>query len=353
MNPKPVSETDAIRSDIDMTRRRMDETINALGQRLHGRHLLDEIIGFFRSDDDSEGAVDRVREKMADAGGQIKEKVSAAASTASRAVVNTIKENPVPVALIGAGVAWLAYSALSRKRHGATDAEPWENEAIDPDNQYDQPLEYPSAATDEFDANEEDGAEGGLGEFNETVADKTSAATDAIKDEASDLTDRASESFSSLKERASTIGNHVKERSRELYQEGRERVVRTVDEHPLEIGLGCLAVGVLLGLALPTPKPVHRVAGRTVDRLRNRTRRSSRDLLQKGKRVARAAADAARNEAQAQGLTLENLRRSGRSAANRAESAVGDAGGTEGMASPNDVKTPAPPADPSMLGPAM
>ena len=39
-----TGETEAIRSEIDTTRHRMDETINALGQRLKGRHLLDESV---------------------------------------------------------------------------------------------------------------------------------------------------------------------------------------------------------------------------------------------------------------------------------------------------------------------
>jgi ElaB/YqjD/DUF883 family membrane-anchored ribosome-binding protein len=336
MNPKPISETDAIRSDIDMTRRRMDDTINALGERLQGRHLLDEVIGFFRSNDaDADTAADRVKEKMSAAGTQIREKVSAAAGSASRAVGDasravgqTIKENPLPVILLGAGAAWLTYSIMSQRRR-EQELDLNEHEAYDPDAHLDRPLEYPGPESSiDPDCSSE---ESGFGQFKDTVADKAASAAEQLKDKVSGLTDQASQKFDSLKQRAGEVTNRAKERTRELYQQSRERVVRTANDRPLEVGLGCLAVGVLLGLALPTPGPVHRVAGPAVDRLRSRTRQSSRDILQKGKRVARAAADAARQEAQAQGLTLDKLRRSGRAVADRAQSAAQDAARGEGM----------------------
>ena len=363
MNPKPISETDALRSDIDMTRRRMDDTISALGERLQGRHLLDEIIGFFRSSDiDAEGAAERVKEKMSDAGSQIRQKVSAAADSASQAlndatktVANTVKENPVPIMLIGAGVAWLTYSMISRRRH-EEELDMNEHEAYDPDAHYDRPLEHPTdpEMAGEPCACDEDEAK--FGEFEDSAEGKSSSAAAHLKDKVAGLKDQASSKLNALKARAGDVTSRAKDRTREMYTRSRETVARTANQHPLEVGLGCLAVGVLLGLALPTPRPVHRLAGPTVDRLRNRTRESSREILQKGKRVARAAADAARHEAQAQGLTMENLRRGGRAVADRAQAAATDAARDEGLTpkrADENNRAGTAPADPSAAGPAM
>jgi hypothetical protein len=41
--------SEAIRSDIKGTRREMDETLDELGERLHPRHLLDDVIDLFSS----------------------------------------------------------------------------------------------------------------------------------------------------------------------------------------------------------------------------------------------------------------------------------------------------------------
>jgi hypothetical protein len=120
------------------------------------------------------------------------------------------------------------------------------------------------------------------------------------------------------------------------------------------VGLGCLVAGVLAGLALPTPEPVHRYAGPTVDRLRNRAKDAGREWLDKGKRVGRAATDAAKTEAKNQGLSMENLRQSGKAVAQSAANAATDTARQEGMTSASgNPREGAGSADPSAARPAM
>ncbi|MEO7413764.1 MAG: DUF3618 domain-containing protein [Opitutaceae bacterium] len=334
MNQPPENETEAIRSEIDTTRRRMDNTMDALGERLKGRHLLDEVLGFFRGDNHNSKAV------------EFREKVSRSASTAAHSIADTVKANPMPALLIGAGIAWMIYS--SRKSDSARYEDESDRTAgpYDPDASYDRPLDYSSSdAVRGFGEAEETGfPAGGFGEnYGENsgqsklqqvkvgLQEKASEATQQVKEKLSNVGDQVRQKSQMVGQRAREVGARVQARTREVYVRTRERVTTTADQHPLEVGIACLAAGVAVGLAVPTAPPLNRVAGPTMDRLRQRTRDASGELLEKGKRVVNAAGSALKTEAEQQGLTFENLRQKAGVVADRAKSAATDVAHQEGM----------------------
>jgi len=85
MNDSANNETETIRSDIDITRRRMDDTMDALGDRLQPRHLLDELLGFLRSS----GSDGESRMK------HLGQRVGQSCNTAMHSVVDSVKQNPI------------------------------------------------------------------------------------------------------------------------------------------------------------------------------------------------------------------------------------------------------------------
>jgi mono/diheme cytochrome c family protein len=145
MNSSP--DPDALREDIEGTRRRMDETIAALEQRLQPRHLLDEVVGYLRQKHDSGGTADRT---------------SSAAGPALKKAGRTIADNPLPVAVIGLGLGWLIYNAL-----------------------HDEPPEEPKADTGADESTDDDSDE----RFarREADTDPTTASRDEIKAMLADL----------------------------------------------------------------------------------------------------------------------------------------------------------------------
>lgn len=314
MNPIP-NETEAIRSEINTTRRRMDDTIDALGDRFRGRHLLDELLGFIRSDSD------RSRE--------VGQKITQTASSAMNSITDTVKANPAPALLIGAGVAWMIYN--HRREPSFEDSDEFYGDPDssyaripgDPDveTHYDRPLDYPSSAafgetpTGEYnaggsaaDSGMSTGGQSKLGAIKSTVAEKASAATQQVKQRLSDVSSRVRDRSGAVGQHTREMTSRVQQRARDTYQRNRERVVNTADQHPLELGLACIAAGLIAGLVMRTPERLNQLAGPSVDRLRERTREAGGELLDKGQRIATAAADAAKNEAQNQGLTPEQMR---------------------------------------------
>ncbi len=110
----------AIKRDIDRTRSRMDETIDALTERLQPRNLVHEALGWAGyetqrspSPNDTVNAVLKsvafdllhsFRDSAKDAGKAGAKKAGAAAWQVARC-------HPLPTAMIGAGVAWLLYDS--------------------------------------------------------------------------------------------------------------------------------------------------------------------------------------------------------------------------------------------------
>jgi ElaB/YqjD/DUF883 family membrane-anchored ribosome-binding protein len=339
MNQSRESETEALRSDIDVTRRRMDETIDALGSRMQPRHLLDEVLGYFRgTDDNGNTRLNTMREKL-----------SSGSDAALHTVVDTVKKNPLPALLIGAGVAWMIYN--SRRSSTSELSTEYDTSAdttgmrYDPDDHYDRPLEYPTGMTsgtdmtsgfsdptwNESSGSKVDSLKGALGNKASAAKDKLAQAGSAAKDRLGAMRSAAGDKFSAAKQRAGEIGSRVKTRTGEMYSSTRQRVVTTADQHPLELGLVCLAAGVIAGLALPTPNAVNQKLGPTADRLREQAKQQGQDIVEKGKRVANAAVSAVKEEAQAQGLTPDRLREKAVAVADKATEAGRETARREGL----------------------
>lgn len=346
MNPSREHEAEALRSDIDVTRRRMDETIDALGERMKPRHLLDEVLGYFRrSDTNMNTRLSNMRDKL-----------SHGAETATHAVVDTVKNNPMPLLLIGAGVAWMIYNNR-RSSTESMSAEDYDYTAgdttsYDPDAHIDRPLEYPAttSASGISEAGWSEESSSKLGRMKESIG----GAAQSAKEKLSHAGEAAREKLSAARQRASELGSRVRERTGEMYSRTRDRVVTTADERPIEVGLVCLAAGVAVGLALPTPQPINRRLGERADRLRERARESGREFLEKGKRVVSAAMGAAKEEAKSQGLTPEHLREQASATGNRAMEAGREAAsGMTGSSLPEGNQSGSQVNDPTVARPAV
>ena len=334
MNQQPDLESDALRSEIDSTRGRMDETIDRLENRLQGRHLLDEIVGFFRRGD-SEGRVDEWKQKV---------------SRSAGSVADSVKAHPVPLLLIGAGVAWLIYeNRSSSRRMDGYDMRDVDYTGEDyPGTGYESSYAASGVVTGGYEA-EGYSAEGlPEGSSGTSVAgqakEKLSNLGNQAREKAADLSARGRQKLDSARQRASELGHQAQQRGREVYDRTRERVASTADQHPLEVGIGFLALGVLAGLAMPTPQVVSRRLAPAADRLRQ----ASSDLVEKGKRVAQAATQAAKVEAKTQGLTVERVRDEARAVVKSAKDAATESAKQQGLNVGGSASTDPSSAQPSV-----
>jgi hypothetical protein len=111
-----AAETEAIRDDIERTRAEMSETIDAIQERLSPANIKDQVVEQVR--EQVEVAKDTVREATI---GKVENMMQSAGNTVSdarRSVVDAVKQNPIPAALVGIGIGWMIVSGRRSSSRG-------------------------------------------------------------------------------------------------------------------------------------------------------------------------------------------------------------------------------------------
>jgi ElaB/YqjD/DUF883 family membrane-anchored ribosome-binding protein len=263
-------ETDAIRSDIEDTRANMSSTLDAIQEKLSPQALTEQ-------------AKDAVRDATV---GRVQDMASNITDTArdtGSTLMDTIRKNPLPAALIGIGVGWLFLSARRRAterdrwrpgygsgyndrgygRYGAQDygAHGYERSVNGyPYDRYDQygSSQYGSAQP----SREENG--------------KMSQMADTAKDKLSDVGDRAQDMTDTVKERASDMADQAQWQA----QRARGWLERTWDENPLVVAGAALAAGALVGLSIPSTDAERRMMGEASGNVLQKAADTAQDVTQ-------------------------------------------------------------------------
>ena len=269
--------SEEIRTDIKGTRREMDDTLDELGERLHPRHLLDEVIDIFRG---------------SPSGSASRDQLARTSKRLGRTVANELRERPLPALLIGAGLIWWILDATTndgdeqetysrRGRRTIPIERGWSAE--DPAFEGTAPPSYSPMVDDNND----------YPSMTDAAGDMASSAGEKLSDAASAVGDKISEAASSIGETASDLGEAARRystRGRRVVSRKtdvlRDRFRATSDEYPLAVGGAFLAAGVLTGLLLPRTEQEDKWMGEASDELKEQTRRKGEELVEKGKEAA-------------------------------------------------------------------
>ena len=277
---EPATESNVIRADIEHTRESMDQTLDDLGAKMKPRHLLDEILGFLHLDNLN-------GDKLKERAGAAAHSAGEAANRAAQAVTGVVREHPIPILLIGAGVAWGFYESRRRAHNG---------------NGHHRDDHENAHAGGEFEGEwEAHGLKAKAQQGLEAVQEGIQTKTQVVKEKVTTAARAAGQ-------KATQVKNQVVQGVRRGYEEGREKFVQTSRAHPLEIGLGFLAAGVLVALALPSSRKEDEWVGQAADRVKDRARTTGQEWVDRGRTVATAATEAAKKSAAEQGLTPQALR---------------------------------------------
>jgi len=233
-----------IELEIQQTRNRLSRDIDELGNKLSPQNLKEEAKTAIK--DAAQGAVSNVSEQARRTGFRL---------------VEVIRENPLPVIAVGAGVTWLltqrSRSDMSGNRmaryaytgHERRQGDSWQSGS---------------------------GTRSRAGGTVSEVKDSVSEAASGVADRAGEIKDRAGERIGELSGEARRQTRRIK-----------TNLEHAAEENPLAIAIGAAVVGLALGMLLPGTQREDRVMGSARDQLVDRAEKTA-------ERVKDAAVEAGR-----------------------------------------------------------
>jgi ElaB/YqjD/DUF883 family membrane-anchored ribosome-binding protein len=243
MNDLADRRPEDIQADIERTRSDLNETLSAIENRLQPAELFDQGVDYLRHSGAREYVVN----------------LGAAA-----------RQDPLPLALVGVGLAWLMLSGrdggrVDRVRVGS-----------------------PGPSVDEVRTGVRDtvtgvrdtvsGAVSSVKDAVASVRDKVSSVRDSATRTSQKLADtrqRIGETAQSARERAGRVGHAAREQADRV----RSGFDRLVNEQPLALGAIGLAVGAVLAATAPRTRQEDRVMGDLSDRLKDDVRQAGEEQL--------------------------------------------------------------------------
>jgi ElaB/YqjD/DUF883 family membrane-anchored ribosome-binding protein len=270
-------EVDQLVDEIEVTREEMTTTVEEIGDRLDPRNIVAGAKETVR-----EATVGKV-ENMANTAGEMVSNAGQTAQEAGSGLVDTIRRNPVPAAMVGIGLGWLAMSARSSSGTSGS----WvRRDRYDRYGAYGNQGAWDTGAMGGGDAwasrpTTEQGIGDKVGQLGETAGQKVS-----------EVQQTAGQAVSQVQQTASQVPYQVQGVARQVG----DNAGRMFQENPLAMGAIAVAVGTAVGLALPSTPMERNVLGKPASDALNKVEDAASQALGQAEQQARDVEQQARDE---------------------------------------------------------
>jgi hypothetical protein len=274
----PTSEQ--IKADIERKRNDVSEKIDTIQERLSPENLKHQA---------QESVQEMVKESTDKLIGYFNENVQQLPAT----LIETVKRNPAPAALIGIGIGWLLLESVNAKRDeqyvgGVSRTNGGYQSArygYEPPRVHVYGSSYPgqySTQTGDFNQQGQTDEKGMLsqarekiGELGEQVRDTVQGAVEGVSRQASRLGDQVT-----------SLESQTGERAANLQSATHHQIQHAVDSNPLLVGAVAFAAGAALALALPATRRESQLMGDMRDRMVNTAQQVAGDVAGRIQHVA-------------------------------------------------------------------
>lgn len=301
--------SEEIRRDIEGTRTELRETVTALERKLSLGQVVDEVWGRVGGREAAGDAVSNLR--------------------------HTIRENPVPLALMGLGVAWLAVDkatgsdldavegrGIRRGNNGRAEGRvgPYRGDAVHDSSgpsSMDKAKHKASEAADK--------AKGMASDVASKAKDLASDAKGKMADAKDSLGSSNGDSGSNGEaygwdggEEGDGMSDRAMEGARRGVKKARHGLRAAMDEQPLALGAVAFGLGLASGLSVPTTSWEDDTMGEAADAVKEEAGSMAKDVTRDVKEVAASAGSAAKDEAERRTGQVKDAARSVASEAKQA-----------------------------------
>lgn len=246
--------TSEIRSEIEQTRGEMQETIDAIEDRLRPRNVVSRAAEGVR-----EATVGRIRQAASSAQEKLSPRNRTWNGESGNGFLDRVREHPIPAAIAATSLAWLAFSGrrrdegMSNAIYGSTIGEPYIRET--------------RISTDVDDEGHYDVGEG---------------YDDDLESGRESMRARAGQAIERAQSLTSDAGARVRRTTREV--QGSTR--RLAYEHTMAAGAIAAAIGMAIGLALPETERENELLGETRDTMVGKAKDAARGAAQRVQNAA-------------------------------------------------------------------
>ncbi len=326
-----------IRSGIENTRADLSQTINALQEKLDPSHIAEQVKEQIREKAteafDSakhsvkEATIGKAEKIVASVSDSVSGVISGPAGTAvketSSSVVQYIRENPIPIALVSIGIGMLTFGGRKKSsysyRAGIQPSRYDRSEVIDLQTGQSS---FTERAKDAFSGVAET-TRGAANTAAEKAKDTFSGVAETTREAAGTVAEKArlaaeqatgavTSVASTVKGAAGTAADttrrqlhDVNDQARQGIRVANERFKSTLQSNPMALGIAALATGALVGLTLPTTQVEAEYMGDARDRLMDQAKSAAQEATKKIQHVAEEAGQSLKEVAQREGLTTD------------------------------------------------
>ena len=275
--------TAEIRGDIEDTRARMGSTIDAIQEKLSPQRLMEQ-------------AKETARDATIGKAQEMASNVADTAKETGSTLMDTIRENPVPVALTAIGLGWLLWGAR-RKASDRRDERDYWNARYGRYGQYDRYGRYSG-----YDDRYRNGMyqprqdNGRMSQMADKVQDTAGRVGDQMQNAANKVGDQVQDAASTVADRAGDAADYAQWQA----QRARSWLEQTWEDNPLLVAGAALAAGALIGLSAPETQMENQLMGDARDSLVEKAQGVAEDTVQKAQDTATKAAHQVENQARQQ-----------------------------------------------------